>query len=240
MTMIESQREARFAELADEWRSIEASANAVDEARFAMVQREAREIVDAGRWTSGPSDVLTILGRHRDELVHSRMLAWLLTPTGRHGLGRRFLRAFVAEVWPNDPIGELGTILLELETTRTGVSGLTGEAVAARADVVVHGDSVVIVIENKVDAGEQPLQCERLYWSWISESAETRWVYLTPTGRAPTSFVSAEARAAWHTASYGHVRRALERSLGALGDDARRPGHDAALQYLATLRAQDY
>ena len=41
-----------------------------------------------------------------------------------------------------------------------------GNRVEARADIVVQGDGLIVVIENKLDAGEQPEQCERLYWSW--------------------------------------------------------------------------
>jgi hypothetical protein len=32
----------------------------------------------------GPADLMTILGRHRDDLFRSRMLGWPMNPSGRH------------------------------------------------------------------------------------------------------------------------------------------------------------
>ncbi len=232
--------EARFHDVSAAWRAITNPSGEPDEPRFRTVKREELSIADAGNWMSGPADLLTILGRQRDELFHSRLLAWLLTPTGRHGLGRRFLRALFAEIWPNEPVAEFGAVAVELETTQSGVSGATGDILEARADVVLRTDLVVVVIENKVDAGEQPAQCERLYWAWAQEPVETRWVFLSATGRAPGSVESAEARAAWRPAKYAQVRHALELALGETEDGHADAGRAAARQYLATLEASAY
>jgi hypothetical protein len=91
--------EARLSLVAAEWAAI-AARPAPDDATFRALRDEAEAIKQAGKWVSGPADVLTILGRHRDELFHSRMLGWLMSPSGRHGLGDRFLRAFLAEALP--------------------------------------------------------------------------------------------------------------------------------------------
>src|SRR4029079_7813812 len=53
----------------------------VDLERFTAVKTEADDLVNRGLWTSGPSDMLSVLGRQRDELIHSRLIAWLLVPT---------------------------------------------------------------------------------------------------------------------------------------------------------------
>lgn len=202
------------------------------------MKAEASEVKTAGHWVSGPSDLLAILGRDRDELFHSRLLGWLLTPTGRHGLGDRFLRAFLAAAWPGETLAGSGTVLVELERQRAGASAVTGDLLEARADLVISLESAVIVIENKLDAGEQESQCDRLYWSWAGEPTDVRWVFLTPSGRPPVTAISDEARAAWRSLSYAHVRIVLSavprESSGSPSDT----GRSSAFQYLATLTGQ--
>ncbi len=143
--------------------------------------------------------MLSVLGRQRDELIHSRLIGWLLVPTNRHGLGRRFLTAFLDHLWPDEALLRSGPVFADLEVTGSGPDE-TGRLREARADVVLRAETLTVVIENKLDAGEQPDQCERLYWAWASESGETRWVFLTPTGRAPVTATSdtASSRVAIH------------------------------------------
>lgn len=229
--------QAQFVEAQREWRALVPDV-VPDESAFAVATNEANAIRARGRWVSGPSDLLTILGRHRNELVHSRLLGWLLSPSGQHGLGDRFLRAFLGSIWPSDQALVPGVVEIQLERTRTGLNEASGLMVEARADLVIRLDAVVIVVENKVDAGEQPAQCERLYWSWVHDPIEVRWVYLTPTGRPPLTATSPPAVAAWTTASYGQVTKSLSQVL----DEASAPrgdlGRASARQYLATLVAQ--
>jgi hypothetical protein len=231
------QMEARFALLATEWRST-AGLRAPRETRFAAMKAEALQMQSAGHWVSGPGDLLTILGRQRDELFHSRVLAWLLNPTGRHGLGDRFLRAFLDAGWPGESFADGGSVQIDLERTGSGVSADTGESLEARADLVIRLETVVFVIENKLDAGEQEKQCERLYWSWAGEPTDVRWLFLTPNGRPPVTATSDQARAAWRTLSYIKVRRALMSVLDASTGSALETGRASARQYLATLASQ--
>ncbi len=90
-------------------------------------------------------------------------------------------------------------------------------------------------LENKVDAGEGIDQCERLYWSWADQPTETRWLFLSPTGRAPATATSDEARAAWRTISYPELRRLLEDVLSTAGESDAHVGRSSARAYLATL-----
>ena len=145
----------------------------VDPGRFAAVKAEAESIIDAGHWTSGPEDLLGVLGRRRDELVHSRVIAWLLVPTNRHGLGRRVLRGLLDHVWPGEDLLARGPVRVELEEPREAPDD-AGLLRAARADIVVRGETLCLVIENKVDAGEGPDQCESLYWAFAEKADETR------------------------------------------------------------------
>jgi hypothetical protein len=231
----EEKLQGRFAEVAREWASITGTAGPIDEDRFTALAGEARAIMNAGLWVSGPADLLTILGRQRAELFHSRILGWLMTPTGKHGLGSTFLRRLIHQLWPEENVEAIGPVIVELEKTRSGVSAVTGENVEARADIVVSLDDLLIVIENKLDAGEQPGQCERLYWAWRDSAVASRWIYLTLSGRPPSTVFSDEARTAWRQLSYAQVAAALEDSMDETHRRDLSPGRMAAAQYLQTL-----
>lgn len=205
----------------------------LDLPRFAEVKREADALVDAGLWTSGPSDMLSVLGRQRDELMNSRLIGWLLVPTNKHSLGRRFLTSFVDHLWPDEALLRTGPVFVDTEVTASALDE-TGQLREARADIVLRGEVVTIVIENKLDAGEQYEQCERLYWGWAAEPGETRWVFLTPTGRAPVTATSDAAKAAWRTMSYAALRDLLGSAVKGAGA-VPSTGRSTAMQYLASL-----
>ena len=95
-----------------------------------------------------------------------------------------------------------------METTRSAADD-SASIRAARADIVLSGDGATIVIENKVDAEEGFEQSERLYWSWADLPTETRWLFLSPTGRSPVTATSLAALAAWRTLSYPELRDLL-------------------------------
>jgi hypothetical protein len=224
---------ARFDEVKAEWLTL-VRPPTPDAERFRALKNEADAIVRAGRWVSGPDDLMSVLGRQRDEVMHSRVIAWLLRPTGRHGLGSRFLDALMTHAWPDMEPLRSALVAVETETTRSAADE-AGESREARADIVIYGDNATIVIENKVDAGEGIDQCERLYWSWADRPMETRWLFLSPSGRAPVTATSAEALGAWQTLSYGELRRVLERVLTSAGESGDPTGRSTAQAYLATL-----
>ena len=232
MSAMDSDIASRFARVKAEWATLQMRA-LPDTSRFARVKAEADAIVAAGRWVSGPADVLSVLGKKRDELAHSRMVAWLVTPTGRHGLGPSFLRAVLDHVWPAEALLHSGFVSVQLEVTRSAVDDI-GDAREARADIVLEGDGATIVIENKVDAEEGFDQCERLYWSWADQPTETRWLFLSPTGRAPVTATTDIARAAWQCMSYAQLHEALSTAIQEASGDAS-IGRATVMQYLASL-----
>ena len=95
--------DASFRALASEWAGLQHARETIDieawDRSMATLRAEHQRLVDEGLWVSGPSDLMTIVGRHRDELAHSNVIAWLLTPTGRHGLGTRLLKALFQAGW---------------------------------------------------------------------------------------------------------------------------------------------
>jgi hypothetical protein len=207
----------------------------LDVERFDEIKRQADELIKAGKWTSGPSDMLSVLGRQRDELVHSKLIGWLLVPTNRHGLGRALLTALLDALWPGEELLPSGPVVVETEIGGIGLDG-DGRLRQARADIIVSGDGLTVVIENKLDAAEQPEQCERLYWAWAAEPGDIRWVFLTPTGRPPVTASSYAARSAWRTMSYSQLHDVIQGVVGQAAASTA-TGRLTAIQYLTTLSA---
>jgi hypothetical protein len=133
---------------------------------FLQVKAENREMA----LKEAPDfNVFRLLGVGRDELRHSLMLAHLLDPSVSHGQGDLFLCAFLELYMKKHPeflhlmkAGRLEhwSITTELPITHKGDS---------RLDIVVKNPALgfLCVIENKVDAFEQPDQLQR-YWKWMS------------------------------------------------------------------------
>ncbi len=92
------------------------------------------------------------------EICHSSILAELLNPLGRHGLGRSFLDAFLKEIECNETFEDV-TIQTEMPVKRI----LTDGSGPRRIDICIinnHNNDVVI-IENKLNnAKEQYRQLE--------------------------------------------------------------------------------
>lgn len=92
------------------------------------------------------------------EICHSSILAELLNPLGRHGLGRSFLDAFLKEIECNETFEDV-TIQTEMPVQRI----LTDGSGPRRIDICIinnHNNDVVI-IENKLNnAKEQYRQLE--------------------------------------------------------------------------------
>jgi hypothetical protein len=182
---------------------------------FAAMSLRSEASVAAGTWRTGPSDTLGVLGRDRDELSHSRMLGWLLDPLGQHGLGSTFLAAFAGALC-QPLIGSCERAAVYLEMSR-------GES---RADIVIQLPQDTIVIENKVDAGEQADQCLRL----ANDHPDGLLVFLTPSGKRPTTAGTSLYR--WKSLSWRQLGKILTAVLpGAVG-----PGRSATIDYNSTLK----
>ena len=145
------------------------------------------------------------LGIDHDELSHSRVIAWLLRPSGNHGLGDLFLRPFlkaaatraqalgIDAVSPED-VNNLHLDNVEIARERQNIDLL----------VVGHGDQFVCPIENKVDSGERVGQLEK-YWETV-KSHYGKWrklaVFLTRDGIPPNK---KKDRNHWTPLDYGVI-----------------------------------
>jgi len=211
--------------LADEWASIISRRKNVDVGRWTdattRMHVEQGRLIRDGLWVSGHADLMTVIGRHRDELTHSNVVAWLLAPTGRHGLGTQVLRAILEAGWPERPVPSCESAIVEREVPLG----------SSRADVVAYVDDVTLVIENKVDAIESVDQCEILYRLWSRDGGDVRFLLLSATGRPPASTRSPEAADAWRAVSYRSMRALVAASdEGSTGE-----GKPAVSEYMTTL-----
>ena len=220
----------QFRAMECEWRKIsthrtQALMAAWREAMSEM-QRQRDRLVSGGLWVTGPSDFLAIVGRARDENTHSRMLQWLLKPTGRHGFGYGLVRRLV-EHCKGAPAS--------LAVSKVVFSQWRNDR---EADLVVWGEDFTLVIENKVDAMEQRDQCNDLYANFKDEKAPL-FLFLTPDGRKPRTATTPGAMRAFKTLSWPQLRGMIETALDESPPaSAGAAAVDVVGNYLRTLREQ--
>jgi len=90
----------------------------------------------------------------RMEIRHSAILAWLLNPAETHGLGDRFLKAFICEALRGKPITQKPTAL---HVSRADLSDAEIRTEWLNIDILAHSPSNgwVFIIENKYDSNQR-------------------------------------------------------------------------------------
>lgn len=231
--------EEQFQKMEREWREIRQQ-NMRDvitawEQAMTEMSHEYQELVSRGLWVSGPSDFFSIIERAEDERTHSRMLAWLLTPTGRHGLRNLVLMRLLQHY--DSKHGDMEAVQAQ-SVTRAAGSLYNVQCPCWRnnreADIVVWGEDFTLVVEMKVNAGEQPTQCDDLYKNFKGETG-SRFLFLTRDGRKPMTATTLEAQRAFETVSWPEVRCMIE---DALNDPVSKKGVAVPLaeNYVLTLK----
>jgi len=106
---------------------------------------------------------LKILRIENHEIRHSNILAWLLDPNGNHNLGSAFFKKFISEVIINNE--NLETDLEIFHVQDMPLTDLNVEREWNNIDILLSSNTskVVILIENKVKAGESKGQLNRYY-----------------------------------------------------------------------------
>lgn len=215
---------AKFAALSEEWRAL-SEGKLVDVAkwrsRFATMKTEHGRLRRQGRWIRGPADLMSVCGFHRKELAHGSALRWLCDPTGSHGLGGLFLSGLLAAM--GDP--------LEISGDTTAWTEISREL--SRADVVVYGSQWTLIMELKIDAAESETQCQRLFDDWRTEPG-ARWLFVTLSGRTPTTTTTARAARMWQSLSWSRVLDVLDEAM--MATDGSAPEVPAVAEYRRTLQ----
>ncbi len=223
------QHEAFIHDAEAEWIALNDAVLSCWKADIKTMIAEQQTSLSAGRWVSGSTDLLNIIGRGRWETYHCAMLAWLMKPDGRHRLGEAFLRK-VLDACVQD-------LNIDFDDFTAFVPATEVNGPTSRADILVNGPGLHLVIEVKVDAAEGDMQCQRLYNDHARPDA--RFIFLTPRGRNPRSCDKVTQKS-WTTLSFRWVKSTLEELLK---DNAARveqePDASATLRtYLTTLREE--
>ena len=224
--------EAHIRAMDSEWEEIAERQTTALLANWDKAMSEMRHqhdgLVSDGLWVSGPSDFLDIIDLARDENTHSRMLEWLLKPTARHGLGCGLVRRLVERCTGEPMSAPVVVRKVAFSVWRSG----------READLVVWGRNFTLIIENKVDASEQPDQCDDLYENFQNEIAPL-FLFLTPDGSQPVTATTPEAQRAFRTLSWPEVRAMLEAALKeSRPATAAANAVDVVGNYLRTLKEQ--
>lgn len=118
----------------------------------------------------------------RQEIRHSRFLAFLLNPRSPHGLGPAFLRAILSAAvaeHPDSPVSRLDVAITDL-------SGSSVHCERDHFDIAVEIPSLqlLFVIENKIDAAESADQLQKYRERALSRYQNYRFMgtFLTPSG----------------------------------------------------------
>lgn len=127
-----------------------------------------------------------VAGLERKELPNASVLTWLLDPSGSHGLGCKPLKALLsllidcgADTFPQD---FQAWCEIAKEVLPTGNQ-------QNRIDIEIDADTFYLLIEVKINAGEQQDQLQRYQHEAISRAGNRPWaiLFLTPQGRPPLS-----------------------------------------------------
>ena len=145
------------------------------------------ETARRNKLTAASYNVFEVLDRLRDENKgHSGFISHLLDPKASHSQGPLYLEKFLSALFPDrnfDINCDWKVITEKSVSDKSGSDKLYG-----RIDIWLEGPRSIIVIENKIEAGDQPRQLER-YIDYVKQEANGKdiyVIYLTPNASPPS------------------------------------------------------
>ena len=221
--------ESQYAVLVEAWRQLDGGRRQAGQtvtgwrASYGQMEDEQRRLRSDGRWRRGHADLFGVLNISRAEIRHSAMIAWLLDPIARHGLGTRFIDGVLKHTFGDESFDQVDSARPRCEHPVSG----------GRVDIVVTAKTFTLVIENKVDSPEGEGQCDS-YYAALKDMPNPFFILLKPGHDEPTS-ASGEAKRAFRVLQYADVRTILANALkNAELADGRRVAED----YLRTLNRE--
>lgn len=178
--------------------------------RFVVECTELREL----ERSLGRFSLFDVLRSTHSELRHSNMLAWLLDPTGSHGLDDLFLRRWLMLVLNEADMEDLPLDPVEVDTEPVARVEVRREW--NYIDVLVNirlksGTEWVVAIENKVNARQSKGQLKR-YRELIQQSyphSRHIFIFLTKNEEVPED----QEKEHYVSARYETVKRTLDLCL---------------------------
>ncbi len=159
-------------------------------------------------------NIFNVLKVGNAEIRHSNMLAWLLDPLARHGLGNSLLKKLLIYACADTNIGIMkGLSAVDVELMDLGYCRIEREK--ENIDILITNtkEKLVCAIENKVFSGEHSNQLDRYRERLVGKyGQEYRYVllYLTPTFSEPSDTDN------WVPLSYETVIKELEVAMPTL------------------------
>lgn len=114
---------------------------------------------------------------HEEVNLHSRFLAELLNPRGRHGIGTDFLQLFIENIRNN-----LNSLPVDFNLSKARV-----RREFKNIDLLLDDEKYWIIIENKIYAGDQPQQIFRYHEEALAHKQQPVIFYLTLDGHQPAA-----------------------------------------------------
>ncbi|MDH6344291.1 hypothetical protein M2480_003198 [Parabacteroides sp. PFB2-12] len=118
-----------------------------------IINRKNAEILDA---TGGRFNIFRICGVNHYENTHSAIIAEFLNPKGSHGLGAKFLECFVKLLEIDDFDCTDAHVFTEYPTNNYVLDEEKG-----RIDILIESGGKSIILENKINAGDEWEQLKR-------------------------------------------------------------------------------
>ena len=158
-------------------------------------------------------NIFSILGmEHYEVNTHSAFLAELLNPKGSHGKKDTYLRLFVDTM----PLQGIDKAALDTSDAKVLTEEPTEEG---RLDIMIGfpASKYIIIIENKIYAGDQEKQLERYRRHAEKAYRGFTLLYLTLDGHEPSEWSTGEKpeKPYWTSISYAkNIRQWLEKCIG--------------------------
>jgi hypothetical protein len=183
----------------------------IDERRELEAFVVGNQILDQIERHLAQFNLFEAVGAVRSELRHSDFLGFLLDPSANHGLSDFLLKELLKDVVLSSETSDVSPIAVDIADLRD--AEVRREWRSIDLLVLCPAESLVLVIENKVDAVERPGQTSdyrALVETEFSDYSSYVFVFLSP-GR-----VTAEDES-WSSYSYSEVVTVLDRVLAMRG-----------------------
>ena len=133
-------------------------------------------------------NIFEAVGMKRQEIRHSRFLAFLLDPNEIHGLGDTFAKRLLQQVLMSTPDVSAPVTPVELSLWDLGKMEVRREWNYIDIFLLDEQNRLAIFIEHKVDTGEHSDQLRRYYETVQQHYPDHKAIglYLTPTGDEPS------------------------------------------------------
>lgn len=129
---------------------------------------------------SSEYNIYKILHITHNEVLMCRVLADLLNPMGKHGMGQLYLERFLSNV--------VGIIISDKDLQQAHVYKEYLITNDRRIDIVIRSRSIFIPIEVKINAGDQKSQLYDYYKYARQYDDQAFVIYLTKDGYAPSEY----------------------------------------------------